>query len=117
MTPNAQRAAIATACGWLYIQSEPFLHGQPPWDTSSYGQPESIPLYLSDLDAMHDAESIHETKGRFGYDYCYTLGWVILKRAGLNPEGFCGEYRKINATADQRAEAFLRTLGLWDDAL
>lgn len=58
-----------------------------------------IPDFCGDLNEMHEAEKMH----RMGTDwdeYALLLG------------ALCGN--PIYATARQRAEAFLRTLGKWD---
>lgn len=62
---------------------------------------------------MHSAERMYETKGRFASDFVEALKFVILSQAGLNYPGLVGEFRLANATASQRAEAFLRVVGKW----
>jgi hypothetical protein len=61
-----------------------------------------VPNYLNDLNAMHEAEKVirgdHDLWGRY---------LVFLSQSA--PE--C----RVFSTAAQRAEAFLRTLNLWDD--
>ncbi len=57
----------------------------------------NIPDYLGDLNAMHEAEKA--LTGEQSWQYVQLL-------SGYSNEGWC-------ATAAQRAEAFLRTLGLW----
>lgn len=61
-----------------------------------------LPDYLSDLNAMHEAEKILNTNQ--AADYCELLRPII-----------CGCWRLVHATAAQRAEAFLKTLGLWEE--
>lgn len=125
MSPEAQRIAIAEACGWKYVEGldVPSLsfNGASkcgdcwvcPKRGAGYGEYEP-PNYLSDLNAMHQAEKIltsaHQpSKGESQWsDY---LGWL----------GFCGEnktrevYECVTASAAQRAEAFLRVIGKWQD--
>ena len=96
MTPQEQRIAIAKACGWefdphhsrnemYYVPSEDFLVGNP----------------LHDLNAMHEAEkTLNPIKG---IELCWHL----------NDMGISGEWEILTATAAQRAEAFLRTIGKW----
>jgi hypothetical protein len=57
-----------------------------------------VPDYLSDLNAMHEAEKVLTLEQKSVY--CLELNKLIY--------GMC-------ATAAQRAEAFLKTLGLWED--
>jgi hypothetical protein len=93
MTPEAQRIAIAEACGtmkWSYAL---------PTKTIAC----TVPDYLNDLNAMHAAEKvIGPIKG---IEFC----------CHLNDMGMSGEWEILTATAAQRAEAFLRTLSLWRD--
>ena len=88
MSEEQQRIAIAEACGWLKV------HGH-----SVAG----IPDYLNDLNAMHDAEKV-----------LVRLQWVSYLR---RLQALCDESVSwpIHATASQRAEAFLRTIGKWKE--
>ena len=97
MKPEAQRIAIAEACGTLQ------------W---SYALPQkcvaaSVPDYLNDLNAMHDAEKVLTEKGANAW---FVYIELIVR---LNATPF--EHSTIvHATAAQRAEAFLRTIGKWE---
>ena len=63
-----------------------------------------IPNYLNDLNAMHEAEKVLIERGdEVMLDYDQELH--------LRTDGW-----KWNATAAQRASAFLETLGLWEEA-
>lgn len=70
----------------------------------------SIPDYLGDLNAMHEVEF------EIRYDECEqekfenALLDVIVRQGGYQYA-----YQLIHASASQRAEAFLRTLGLWEE--
>lgn len=88
MTPEQQRIAIAQACGWT---DTPIVGGK-------YGQAD-VPDYLEDLNAMHEAEKVltHEQFDDYYVRLCIKIA------------------RPYHATAAQRAEAFLRTLGLWKE--
>jgi len=102
MTPEAQRIAIAEACGWRCTASfkEAFACWVKP-DGMDH-QTEWLPDYLEDLNAMHEAEGIlNEKQAHVMND---TLWDLMLGRKYL-----------WHATAAQRAEAFLRTLGKWED--
>tara|TARA_R110000868_G_scaffold160977_3_gene390824 strand:- start:293 stop:670 length:378 start_codon:yes stop_codon:yes gene_type:complete len=122
MTLEAQRIAIAEACGWtecilynvwtgciLYnVESGKEPRGHPPKQQSCYqGYTELIPDYLSDLNAMHEAEKGLTDAQYFIYGRMITT--VILRDEGPSER----KIRAISATAAQRAEAFLRTLGKW----
>lgn len=115
MTPEAQRIAIAEACGWQRLLGDPWksmdvVAFMPPgWAISRFiarGEPamylEDLPDYLRDLNAMHEAEkaciySNHATYVRFEN--------ILIELVG----------QPLHATAAQRARAFLETLGLWDN--
>jgi hypothetical protein len=101
MTPEAQRIAIAEACGWKRNQFPDIAwsHGDLVHASSVRG----LPDYLNDLNAIHEAEKI-----------CIVGSFDMEYREDLEP--LCGQYAVIyHATAAQRAEAFLKTLGLWED--
>jgi hypothetical protein len=69
-----------------------------------------LPDFFSDLDAIHEAEKVLTVK----QSQEYTTYLIQAQQTYLNgppPEVF----RVIHATASQRAEAFLRTLGLWEE--
>lgn len=57
--------------------------------------------YCTDLNAMHEAEKTHRASGDW-HEYIQILDTL-------------SEVDPIYATARQRAEAFLRTLGLWKE--
>ena len=98
MKPEQQRIAIAEACGWLKV------HGH-----SVAG----IPDYLNDLNAMHDAEKVLfpvEVDDLYGSDLVKEYGDILQHLCCGNPGGI------MRATASQRAEAFLRTIGKWEEA-
>ena len=90
MTPEQQRIAIAEACG---ITNAEYL--------MRYGameEGETLPDYLTDLNAMHEAEKVKIIGTEYESDYCMYL----YENA-----------HQCFATAPQRAEAFLRTLNLY----
>lgn len=112
MTQEQINIAIAKACGW--IEEEPWLNGRSCFsykdNSISYGI-EDIPDYYNDLNAMHEAEKIIPIESRF----IYTSEIVVACTGGRL---FMGEDNRIPiafATASQKAEAFLRTLNLWQD--
>ena len=99
MSPEAQRIAIAEACGWKHIA---FKRG---WIKAGDGETQCvIPDYLNNLNAMNDAEKALSVREK--QNYISTLRNICVV-AGCWPE---------TATADQRAQAFLHTIGKWEDA-
>lgn len=123
MNANAQRIAIAEACGWTseyaYV---------PKWNAELNNYEgcyetiktrvfrrkekcvftEDLPDYLSDLNAMHEAERVLSR----GVGYHQPCGFGLYKTSLAE---VCDEQHPIDATAAQRAEAFLRTIGKWED--
>jgi hypothetical protein len=103
MTQEEQRVAIAKACGWLNR-------------TGMWHNPDGTPIgftpdYLKDLNAMHEA--ILGLQEEDQCEFCLRLT-EIVRKGKLIGNGL-RTWDEINATAAQRAEAFLRTLGLWKD--
>ena len=91
MKPHRQRIAIAKACGFKWSEYSDEL-----------GQlvAEFTPNYLNDLNAMAEAENLVLKSAKQCRDYTHALD-----------DGNGGHF----ATAAQRAEAFLRTIGKWED--
>ena len=91
MTNEEINIAIAEACGYK----------------TGYRDPEAwhpLPDFLNDLNDMHNAEKV-----------LVRLQWVSYLR---RLQTLCDESVTwpIHATASQRAEAFLRTIGKWEEA-
>ena len=104
MTHEQQRSAIAKWCGWRYADSREIAFGatQP---LKKWHDPEGCfnppPDYPNDLNAMHKAEGLLGEK-RGAYE-----AWL---------QSICRSLRNsICATAAQRAEALLRTIGKWHE--
>lgn len=115
MNPEAQRIAIAEACG--IVSKDQW----GPLYRTQQGVVRDCPDYLANLNAMHDAEKVLGANSR-EYD-----GHLLVIQgfdkiipffhengvATTEFEQMCKALR--SATAAQRAEAFLRTLGKWED--
>ena len=117
MNIKKQQMAIAKVFGWTHFRTVPDelqpdierLEGQNHSFFLSLGFFE-VPDYLNDLDAMHEAEKMLDPLGKDGaYEYWLRTVCYIPEREEAHGRYF---YR---ATADKRAEAFLRTLGLWEE--
>ena len=125
MSPEAQRIAIAEACGYsdvrmqewesVDIESRSIAFGIELQGTLN-GERKFVPDYFGDLNAMHEAEKVltnyqHEQRGKW-----------ILEIMNETAVGYVSDYasrlrslsRVASATATQRAEAFLRTIGKWE---
>ena len=102
MTPEAQRIAIAEACGWKRAEPDmPDEYSNFIWWTpeNEIARTMDMPNYTGSLDAMHEAEKVlGDVAG----------GWSLY--TDLLEGGIC-------APAPQRAEALLRALGKWTDSL
>jgi len=98
MTPEEQRIAIAQACGWTGFNPDNIPDCLQYTARAPSGKWGLIPDYPNDLNAMHQAEKVL-TKDEATTYACGKL------RGGL--------FDAVHATAAQRAEAFLRTIGKW----
>jgi hypothetical protein len=89
MTNEQINIAIAEACGW----------------EDAFYDLLDIPNYCNDLNAMHEAEKVlgevHSIKS------CEYDDWL---------QSTTEHDQKWRATAAQRAEAFLKTIGKWEGA-
>ena len=140
MTPETQRIAIAQACGWTFekkarcnmLSKEPAWHLISPegkmkcgieiWHETRYGTESNyepfegelvnylnisdVPDYLNDLNAMHEAVKTlpQNMKPRYFSCLCAVVSGAIA---------LWGYSEATEATAAQRAKAFLKTLNLW----
>ena len=117
MSPEAQRIAIAQACGYKRLTQHEAVWSHKGSKIYTAG---NLPNYLDSLDAMHEAEKTLSWKDEGSSTserrrYLMNLEAVIsgpIDRFGDRPD------RTLSvpfATAAQRAEAFLRVLGKWQD--
>jgi hypothetical protein len=110
MKPEQQRIAIAEACGWT--ETEAWLDGRRCFEraeSNSGWDFDSLPDYLNDLNAMHEAEETLQESQRVTYsNELYDLA--------VEHQLKTGKWSYLSMTAAQRAEAFLRTIGKWEEA-
>ena len=120
MTPEQQRIAIAEACGWTEIEPCTCCDGvSRGYNPTPGAHKKHLPDYVNDLNAMHAVEE-HAIHNLMDADEWSEYG-MLLKRS--HPHGLFlnGEvdYHDLatvcHATATQRAEAFLRTIGKWEE--
>lgn len=119
MSPEAQRVAIAEACGWR----EAFPPKGKPHELTKRGgillpyhwvqegtgdRLYNLPDYLNDLNAMAAAEKILNWDEQTSTELFNYRCWLTK---------ICGKDRDLTmfASAAQRAEAFLRVKRLWTD--
>jgi hypothetical protein len=100
MTDEQINVAIAEACGWRAVCVNADSGFYKGFDNGAELRPD-LPDYSSDLNAMHEAEATL-TEDQL---------WRMAREIERNDEQWY-----FRATARQRAEAFLRTLGLWEEA-
>jgi hypothetical protein len=112
MNPEAQRIAIAEWCGWVFVKDNPLKGWRKEHlaftKPGAHAVAENIPDYLNDLNAMHEAQNKLQDAD-FGKFVSLLKGEYLERTRGLTSDG-C-----ISATAAQRAEALLRTIGKWKD--
>lgn len=129
MSPEAQRIAIAKACGWSFWQNqfETWVATRPDGkEVTMPGTPEQaivgildrfgLPNYLGDLNAIYEAEQILD-KGQKIIRIC-TLYRIVIPKEEQDDRYFIdwnNAFKLVDATAPQRCEAFLRTLSLWTE--
>lgn len=108
MTPERQREVIAEWCGWKQGQCG-------WWEGPSNQETPHLPDYLNDLNEMHEAwcKLSPLKKHKFQVEL-----WNVINRD--HPYAKRNEWVRLdelssNATAAQRAEALLRTIGKWED--
>ncbi len=115
MNQQQQRIAIAEACGWTNVAPRIVKNVKHQGDDITVGiwsDDGWIPNYLNDLNAMHEAEKVLTNEQDL--EYSEALEQVVGARFGCNN---AEDMRRLrSATAAQRAEAFLRTIGEWEEA-
>lgn len=111
-------AAIAEACGWKLQGSPEHQKATEGWQfghtfainpSGELVSHNSIPDYCNNLNAMHEAEKVLRKKRV--RSYALTLAQVLDTSPTVDLDD---QFLNIHATARQRAEAFLRTLGKWE---
>ena len=130
MNPEQQRIAIAEACGWTAKEDKDgFWRAVDPsgnmtytlWVSEMNVWSAGMPDVLNDLNAMHEAEETLDASQCAEYarqlmkhhpTYCVT---VLDNRFAPTEEIAYQTYQLLHATAAQRAEAFLRTIGKWEE--
>lgn len=132
MNEHEQRIAVAEVCG--YERTDTWISGwmrrTPEHPT---GFPCGLPDYLNDLNAMREAWQIDPPlpftdSFNFRCELAWQLELIVTRDYDAKPfwkdRPFpalkeqiwaARNYWMIHATARQRAEAFLRTIGKWKD--
>ena len=127
MTPAAQRIALSKVHGWKIVPSgaENEWHLLRPSGSirtafRTQGRTPTFEDFILDLpDFLNDLNEVREVEGVLMTEQtiCYVL--TLCDQLEL-PHAFRHHARSywilIHASAPQRSEAILRTLGLWDDS-
>lgn len=117
MSPEKMRITIAEFCGWKFCDRVTDKKSGVSWDVyqkdgkraSTYT--ETIPDYLSDLNAMHEAEKLLTKEQIWKY-----ISKLVDLTGAESLEEYAEAFVMIHATAARRAEALLRTIGKWEDS-
>jgi hypothetical protein len=108
MTNEEINIAIAEFHGWKHILKDPVLfRGTPPWLDDCLHE---IPSYITDLNAMHEAQ-----KGLTDDEWETYADYLLFPNGDEAHSNYTSLRRGCMATAVQRAEAFLKTVGKWKE--
>jgi hypothetical protein len=111
MTDQEINIKIAEACGWTECAGLPLVVLDK--DLTPHKR---YPSYCTDLNVMHEAEKVLTLPE--GDKYGRLLAELTIgpefNDEGFSPNGW-GYLAVAKATARQRAEAFLRTIGKWKE--
>lgn len=109
MTPDQINAKIAELCGWKKIPLPKSRNwGESAGPDKQWWYPHQLPNYHGSLDAMHEAEKALTVAQRI--TYANQIG--VVMSGGAVRRAIPDWWYIHEATAAQRAEAFLRTLSL-----
>ena len=105
MNPEQQRIAIAKACGWLQSRT---CHWGGWWylKKGKRAYQQTPPDYCNDLNACAEAEKVLTP---LQFETFHWILWDLCK----SPQVTEWTRAYLSATAAQRAEAFLKTIGKW----
>ena len=111
MTNKQINKTIAQACGWTELNNDPdwgWLGRPPNW----IGKLWPVLNYCNDLNAMYEAEQQLWDK-----DWSLRFDFIDELEKLLQPTVWhrINATDTLDATARQRAEAFLRAIGKWEE--
>ena len=115
MSPEKQRIAIATACGLTNAKPAIVRNVTHQGDDRTVGISSDsgwVPDYLNDLNAIAKARSILTPDQQI--QFSFFVGKSVTRMLRVNQAEWM-DFCLIDATAECQAEAFLRTLGLWEE--
>jgi hypothetical protein len=109
MKPEKQQMAIASACGWTNIGNQ-WISAKSGY---SYNESDMIRFagdFTKDLNAMSEA-TCRLSRAQYA-EYGKRLTQIVARDNSQMDTRF----QVFDATASQRAEAFLKTIGKWEGA-
>jgi hypothetical protein len=114
MNKDEMRIKIAESCGWTEIEPCTCSDGvSRAYQPTAGAHKKHLPDYLNDLNAMHEAEqTLWQKDWTSRHDFIDHLARIINPVHGYWQQS--GIYL-LDATAAQRAEAFLRTIKKWEE--
>lgn len=100
MSDEKIRIAIAEMCGWVKHKRNDRgnMEWMSPNGTLLTGT-HTIPDYLNDLNAMHEAEK-----------WLMKTHWEVYKEIYIRRYMDCHQFNGVSATANERAHCFVKTL-------
>lgn len=113
MTPQDQQIAIAEACGWDVDDEleDGALMGHILREGSGFKAWDLVPDYLNDLNTIHEAVMNHLG----GNEDLFYEELARIVNGEAEPHWSDDRHFLINATAPQRAEAYLKAINRWTD--
>jgi hypothetical protein len=115
MNVDDQRIAIAEACGWKSEPDAYYVDGVR-WVKEGVTRATcDLPDYPNDLNAMHEAEGYFIASQPIRpWQYADALMRLLWEQ---QHDQYCesASFLIAHATAAQRAEAFLKTIGRWKE--
>lgn len=113
MTPQQINEAIAKEQGWKHSP----IHNTwyPPWlHPMSNVLAHTLPNYYNDLNAMHEVE---KTLTDEEYQDLFENLYLAACRTTGPEDTYKYKRAWVSATAAQRAEAYLKVKGLWNETI
>jgi hypothetical protein len=115
MNKDKQRLAIAQACKWgdWNMRFHETINGKLMAHRSKVSGLVEVPDYLNDLNAMHEAAKTLDVKTAMKYVTVLSDVFLDYQCLDYGPNPYM-LYIMVHAPAWVRAEAFLKTLNLWE---
>jgi hypothetical protein len=119
MTDEQINIAIAEHCGFTDIIWPTGFHQQMSDEKSKKAGGRwrfQIPNYYNDLNAIHEAEKGLDWQGKTKFTEILYRHCPDSYIRGYDETEWDEIFPLINSTARQRAEAFVKTIGKWEDS-